>query len=495
MNNEAPRAFRQMTRRQALALGLYTVAGWGCSPPLAHTAVTARKPNFVVFLADSLRPDHLGCYGYPAPTSPVLDRFSETCHQFDRCYASGTWTRPSVNSLFTGLLPTVHQAVLGIQEEDSRKSARVQRLRGVFPVLHQQLGMAGYHTAWFLANPVVESQYGLGRGWNQYHYVAMEPASEQALLVSHWLRKEAREPFFLFVHCMDPHDPYVAPEDAFLRLHGQTSEAYLAELKGPDGDLLRAYLKMNGSLLNTPDSNLTSFRNLSQEGLRFLIGLYDAGIAHADRQFGRILAMLEARGLMDRTLIAVLSDHGEAFGEHGYFYHGHSPFEHQVRVPLLMRIPKQSQKIRVPWTVSLCDVHASLLEMAGVNHGGLSHGKTLFRTSGELAVTGHRAVFADFNGKQQNPAYWDAAMIMGPLKAVQLRQESELKVFDVAADPGETQDILKTGRGASAEIQLLVEQFLDERGRHLDQSRAFGPPEWVEAEAQNREALEALGYL
>lgn len=485
---------RQITRRQALALGASSIAAWACTTR-EQPAPVPDRPNIVVYLADSLRRDHLGCYGYGPRTTPSIDRFSSEACVFDRCYSAASWTKPSIASLFTGVLPRVHHAGLAGAWNELSGDVPVQVLRPAFPTLAQQLKAAGYQTAWFLASPVVESQYGFARGVDYYHYCEQEPPSEQALLIMQWLRREAKEPFFLFIHAIDPHYPYVAPNDAFERLHGMSREDYLASLAGPEGDLLRSYVQEHGNVFNLPGIERTSFYGLSRKGLALLNGLYDAEIAHIDHQFGRILSTMRGRDLLERSITVFTSDHGEAFGEHGFFYHAHIPFEHQIRVPLVIRLPGPPRPLRVPYTVSQCDLNATLLRLAGARTPAFVRGDSYFDVQCNLAVHGHRAVHSDYDRNNIRTDAWASCLIQGDLKVMSSPGNDGVHAFDLTQDPGEMDDLMAGSRGQSREIQSLIERFFDEWTRDIDLARAFGEPEWTMAGHENRQALEALGYL
>lgn len=494
MGDEILRSTARISRRQALTVGALSVAGWARAS--RESSVTRpHRPNIIVYLADSLRWDRLSCYGFQRPATPTIDKFSAEACLFERCYSASTWTKPSIASLFTGVPPRIHEAALAGAWNEDNGNIPVHLLRPSFPTLAERLKSAGYQTAWFLANPVVESQYGFARGVDRYRYVQTEPVSDQALAVMQWLRKEAREPFFLFVHAIDPHYPYMAPDEAFHRLYQRSRQDFLNCHPGRDGDFFRSYVQERGNVFNNTELGRTSFRDLSPKGLAILNGLYLAEVAHVDHQFGRILNTLRGKGYLERSVSVFTSDHGEAFGEHGLFYHAHAPYEHQIRTPLVVRLPGPPRPQRVTQTVSLCDLYPTLLHLAGVRPPAFVHAESLFDEQLDVAVRDHHAVHADYDHNSPVTDAWSACMVLGDLKVMRTPHDDGIHAFDLAEDPGELNDLMMAGRGQSGEIQVLIERFLDEWSRDRCLARAFGEPEYIAEEDDSREALRALGYI
>lgn len=495
---------RRFTRREMLVLaaGLYGLQS--CTRKGESCLVSsAPQPNVIIFLADSLRADHLGCYGYPKPTSPNIDALSQESYLFERCYSAATWTKPSIASLFTGVPPSVHQAGCRSHPREHSRPRSAQRLRASFPTLAEELQKAGYQTAWFLGNPLVVSEYGFARGMGHYCYQVNRPVAEQISNISHWLRTEAREPFFLMIHMMDPHYPYTAPAEAFRRLYNVSPKEYLSPLTGYDSDFLHNYVARAGFMPNAPSGEGTLsdsrkraiFQGLSVEGRKSLAGLYDAEINHADHLFGQVLDTLRGTDRFGRSVIVATSDHGEAFGEHGLFYHQNPPFECQIRVPLVIRVPASPRNpVRVPHTVSQCGLFATLLSFAGAETPNHVVDAPFFDGSGQLAVTNHLPAFSSFDHWSEDPADWDISMVVGGLKVTR-RATGEFCVCDLNNDPGECSNLLDTADAPPDSVRQTVERFRQELDRQEKLARSFGEPEWMTESKENFAAAEALGYL
>lgn len=482
-----------LTRREMLLQSALSLSALCCDPSKPKDGIAPAKPNIIVFLADSWRNDHVGCNGYPVNVTPEIDRFAESSHIFRRCYSTATWTKPSVASIFTGVYPTVHQAAHAGGWSLSNENAQVQLLRPCFQTIAETLKRAGYQTAWFLGNPMIQEKFGFARGFDTYELILKPDPLPHIKRAAEWLYKEAREPFFLMIHFIDPHFPFI-PKDKFMRqVANQTVFEYLNTIPGADGELLRTYYANNGNVVNLPNYGGTYFKNMSPAGVRALETMYDAEIAGVDQQFGRLRRLLEHLGLFDRSVIAVTSDHGEAFGEHGLFYHQQAPYEHQLRVPLILRLPGQDRGQQVDTPVSLLDLYPTLLAQAGETPPPYIQGHNLFDAQGKLPAGARTPVFIDRD--RFHPNKWDCAVVSGNLKVLNLAREEGIHVFDLEEDPGETRDLMKTSRGQDQDVQEAIEGLLDHHADCLALANAFGPPEWYRPDQQDTAAMEALGYL
>jgi arylsulfatase A-like enzyme len=338
--------------RAALLAGL-TLGGLGCA---------AAPPDVLLVVTETLRADRLGCYGYPAATSPELDAFAENAVLFERALAASTLTAPSHASLMTSRWVGGHG--IGIQNGTSRLDGE--------PTLAGILAAAGYDTAAFVGNFVLRRSTGLDAGFALYDdelpdlepnrptYVERkaEETTERALA---WLSSRGPQPIFLFVHYQDPHGPYLAPppydaELPELAPEGGTPLASLEVHEGPGG--VPAYQRVAG------DQRPGAYqRRYAQE------------VAYFDASFGRLLRAVRARGRP--LVVAFTADHGESFGEQGYwFQHGHAATPELGRVPLLLEakglVPGRRDAL-----VHHVDLMPTLLELAGVPAPGDLRGVAL----------------------------------------------------------------------------------------------------------------------
>ena len=299
----------------------------------------AQPPNVLVFLVDTLRADHLGCYGYGRDTSPALDAFASEATLFENALAQAPWTRPSVASLFTGMTPVAH----GVNGSDSSLPEEALTLAELFD-------SAGYDTLGIVTNPNVAEQLGFDQGFADFRLTEERNSSAHHVvdLFSQWLegRSAATQPFFAYLHTGEPHGPYTPP--AHLRDHfGPVG----SEVVGRAGNL---ELLASGEL----EADAAHIEDLQR--------LYDAEILWSDESFGRLVEELRGRRLLEDTVVVFLSDHGEAFSEHGSWQHGKVLYREVIGVPLVIRGPGFEAGRRVADLVQHVDLYPTLVALAGL---------------------------------------------------------------------------------------------------------------------------------
>jgi len=293
-----------------------------------------QRPNVLLISLDTVRPDHLGCYGYGRNTSPNLDSFAKQCALFTDAYAQAPWTLPSHMSLFTSMLPS-HNRV-----EDLG-----QKLSDDIPTLAQIMRKHGYATAALVNNGQMRAHWGFDRGfdlWREYEVDTPEGTCENVTSEAlKWFESAPRQPFFLFLHYYDPHDPYSPPE--------RYREAFGSSLSGAEARQVVWHARYPGEEIDDP--------KLMQQ----VIGSYDGEIAWLDSELGKIF-----NALPPNTLVVVFSDHGEAFEEHGWTTHGATLYEEEVRVALMLRPPAEaSWPAEIHTAVMLLDVAPTILSLCG----------------------------------------------------------------------------------------------------------------------------------
>jgi arylsulfatase A-like enzyme len=311
-------------------------AFWG-SP--AITSAAAEAPLAIVYLVDTLRADHTTPYGYARNTTPELARFAADAALFEQAVAQASWTKPSVASVLTSLLPGRHRAV---QLRD--------RLDPGVVTIAEMLGQKGIATGAAIANSVIYAQgVEFEQGFDLFaglHGAGDRPSKvvEAAGVVDaalQWLDARAGLPTFLYVHTMDPHVPYTPPPPFDQLYEPHPNEAHPAA-----------------------DPRLDYHEPLDRDRL---IAQYDGEIAYGDREFGRFVAELKRRGLYDRALIVFMADHGEEFEDHGQWLHGRSVFDELVRIPLLVKFPgRRHAGRRIAQQVQEVDVLPTVLETLGL---------------------------------------------------------------------------------------------------------------------------------
>ncbi len=305
-----------------------------CDVFLAHCELVPQAeapPNVLVFLIDTLRPDHLGCYGYDRATSPNIDALAGDSLRFAEMISQSSWTRPAVASLLTSTYPSVHEA-----------KDRLDVLRADLPTLAEVFRDAGYETQGFMSNPNCVPAWGFDRGFNRFIDIdsyTIKPGKDEdtvnAALAA--LEEAAGRPWFFYIHVVGPHEPYEPPVPYDAKF---TSAS--------DDDHARAK------------------------------ALYDGEIAFTDVQFGRIVDTLKRLGIYDNTLIVVVSDHGEEFWEHGGTGHGSTLFDEEIRIPFILKLPQQQDAGKaVDGICQIIDAGPTILETLGLTIPASFQGTTL----------------------------------------------------------------------------------------------------------------------
>jgi arylsulfatase A-like enzyme len=309
ISSETPRGI------SGIALGL---AGFNVveSVEIERAQLADNRPGLLLVTIDTLRADRLGSYGYALPTTPELDRWSQAALRFEQAFSPSSWTWPSTASLLTGLTPPAHGVL----------SALECQLAEPLTSLGEVLQQAGFTTGFFTTNPLLSAERGFGQGFERFVGGQWEPgagllAAADALLDAHPGARPG-----LYFQPTEPHLPY-DPADRF--------RAQLGIGADPAGFSMEEYRR--GA------QDWTILASADQERLRQMAGhaslLYDAEVAAADAWFGELRRRLTERGLWDNLIVAVTSDHGEEFFEHGQPGHARQLYPEGLHVPLLIGGP------------------------------------------------------------------------------------------------------------------------------------------------------------
>ncbi|MCZ6689427.1 MAG: sulfatase [Planctomycetota bacterium] len=420
---------------------------------------------------DTLRADHLGCYGYARDTSPHIDTLAREGALFRWAIASGSRTLPSHVALFTSVYAPIHGADLPNK-----------RLENRLPVLPGVLKDAGYATLGFYSGHFLRPQDGFARGFDHYyncstyvkpgdevvHDVIFNrtpgpdevPGSTNPLILGSlesWLEKPPQEPFFAFVHIWDVHMPY-APPSPYDKMF-------------PQGDGLDPYERA--------------------------IALYDGGIRATDEMIGDVLELLRNHGVLDRTLIILTSDHGEEFSDHGQMGHAKTLFDESIRVPLVMRLPGVIRPgLKIESQVRLIDVFPTVLEIV--------------RRPPPSSIFGVSLLPA-LDGRKKDidlpPAYSSLRTLPGrdnpPLrslrtsrwKIIERQDTKEITFYDLTADPKEQAGVAPRESARAREALAVFREhikLLDDLG---DTEGVAAETEAPEKDPELMERLRSLGYV
>lgn len=430
--------------------------------PPGPTVSPPSRPSLLLYLVDTLRADHLGCYGHSLPTSPNIDAFAREAMRFSHVLAQSAWTKPATASILTGLDPPAHGAL-----------TLAGRIHPGVVTLAEMLKAHGYRTAAFVTNVNVRGEAGFRAGFDQYHYLPESEsrptlhlrADELNERVFGWLGESTPEPFFLYVHASDPHAPYRPPAAMHERVRPAGNPPPIATAKDPLREVVRH-----------PEAR-------SPEALAWLRSQYDGDIAATDDAFGALLRRLKELGLYDRILIVLSADHGEEFLEHGGFEHGRTLYQEQLRVPLIVRFPGGAPRGEPAGLARQIDVMPTVLRAVGLPLPAGLHGVPL-QPDGEGPVE----AFAETSlGGGDMMALTTPE---GKVIHTSRRTQSKAEVYDPRHDPAERHDL-------AAERPILLgyaRQSLTQRAVSVSRPPyGQGGDEILDDETARR--LRALGYV
>ena len=316
--------------------------------PIVFAHAEKPLPNILVVVIDALRADHLGCYGYPPPTSPFLDSFAAQSLLFEDANSQATWTLPSIWSLLSSSYPLVYGARVPKISQPGRPEPSFTLQPVAMPVsLQSSLQSTGYETMASVAGGFLNASLGFDADFDWYWCPDVSrPLPQQLTILRDRLASRPPAPFFAVLHTMEVHD-YFKAESHCLEYFDR---GYLGPLTDP------------ARLRDAYGGRRDGF---SSEGYQYLVDLYDGAIRHNDRYLGLFLRWLFNQPWGDNTVVVVTADHGEGFGDHDVMGHGGAPYCEVVHVPLLLRLPESrfgGRRVGAP--VALIDIMPTLLELA-----------------------------------------------------------------------------------------------------------------------------------
>jgi arylsulfatase A-like enzyme/Flp pilus assembly protein TadD len=410
---------------------------------LYAAAQTPAKPalNVVLITIDTLRADHLGCYGYKQIKTPNIDALAADGTRFDRAFAVVPVTLPSHTSILTGTYPMLS----GMHDFSGNKLSPLQ------PTLASVLKQAGYQTGAVIAAAVLDSRFGLNQGFDFYydHFEfsrldeanldEMErPGNVVADVTLDWLAKNSQKKFFLWMHLYDPHAPY--------QPHEPYSREYAAQP-------------------------------------------YDGAIAFADEQVGRLLRFLKEKGIYRNTVIVLCGDHGESLGEHGEKTHGFFIYNATMHVPLIIKLLEKPAAGVVDDPVSLVDLMPTVLHAVGVNVPSQVQGRSLLPELGSGS---------DAQAERDRVLYGETFLPRIHFNWSELRGSENTKyhfidaprpeLYDLAKDPGELHNLFTEKSAVADEMRAKLAGLIRDysAGKEMAEKTGLDPA--------LMERLKSLGY-
>jgi arylsulfatase A-like enzyme len=453
-----------------------------------------KKPNILFLTLDALRADHLSCYGYDKIQTPVIDRLADNGVLFSRTIAQAPWTLPSLASMFTSLYPTVHGAKKLEFASLRVGGKKLSKVNDNVIWLSEILKHIGYSTRAFVNNQLISAKFGFDRGFDSYYNLAHQQSGtflwsyiiadenstgQNATVmltqkVLAWLESTAEQPFFLWIHYLDPHLPYERYKTYNLK------PEYNGKLK--DDEFVR----------RLEVKSIRSGRyNLKSADKDYLKSVYDEEILLVDENIGLILNKLEKLNLLDDTLVIFTSDHGEEFWEHNNYEHGHSLYQEVVHIPLILQLPGVLPRgLRITRQVRAIDIMPTILEVLGIEHNLNIQGRSLLSLIRGEEAEDRIAFSENLVSFEERKSIRD-----GKYNFIYFPYSDKKELYDLENDPRELRNIIDEQPDVGLKLQGRLLDWLRDCRNMANALGTDKHSEPVELDMGTKERLKALGYL
>lgn len=453
--------------------------------PLIYQIPETDQTNIILISLDTVRPDHLGCYGYSKNTSPVMDRLAADSVLFKNTYSTTSWTLPGHVSLLTSTDCLNHQVYFRLQKIDPDMLTLADILR------EQQ-----FYCAAFTGGGFVSETYGFSKGFDVYqeiklhgdHAIRFDEAERLAQMASRWLEDNKDKNFFLFLHTYQPHDPYANLSPIGKEFLEEDAEWEQAEME---------------SLFDGKGRFQTQFSERQKQNI---IALYDGEIKYTDAFLVLpILDKLKELGLYEKSLIILTSDHGEEFFDHEAWLHDHSVYDEGIKIPLIIKFPDAEYKgIQIEKIARITDILPTILDQMriktsnrqfdGVSLFPLLKGKEKTQRTfiSDVALREFEIAPAMISINKNKFKFILNRKIESPYIKSSVRNfdGSQIELYDLEKDPGETKNL-----AANIAYRDMCFELLNKINKLLDQAGEIEKRDEVTLDQSLRERLKALGYI
>ena len=462
-----------LNRRDILKYGFYGPVAMSLSPVLWLTSCCKvnggnKRPNIILISVDTLRPDHLACYGYPKNTSPNIDNFAAESLVFEKCFSHAPLTSASLSSLLSGFLP--HETKV------TNKSVLSEKVQ----MLPEILRPHGYKTAAVVSNYVLRKNRGWEQGFDVYDAEMKQRElnrNMQEKIAEHatngaikLLKRFRKKQLFMWIHYQDPHGPYTPPKPF--------SSLFLSPREKPRN------LRMNTT--GSGRGGIPAYQKLgANKNFNYYVSQYNGEIRYLDKHFGRLIESLKDMGLYNDTFIIFTSDHGEGMGEHNYYFaHGENLYNIMTHVPLIIRYGTQLAGRRTD-NVQHIDIVPTILNVVNIALSPLFRGCDL-----RSKTSVNREIFA----KMEREIVQDSikfSVIYDGLKLIYTPIYKQYELFSLEKDFKEEHNLIDV-----PEYHLRMEDLKIRLNRIVKEDfLRLGELSSPELSNEELEKLKTLGYV
>jgi arylsulfatase A-like enzyme len=468
------------------------------------------KPNVLLISVDTLRFDHISCYGYRKKTTPNIDRIASEGTIFRENFSTAIWTPPAHASMFTGLYVSEH----GVYGEN--------RLNDNIPTISTVLQENGYQTAGFVNNSQVGELVGLAKGHETFNEIWKGISKRSIIkrgingsiqivkkwlgyddmganktnnLFKNWIKKKRdhQRPFYTFIHYIEPHNP-LNPPRKYKKKH--TKKSMLSNIN----------LNKIKKVADNPLICLVKNIELNEQEIDWLKSLYDAEIEYTDAKIGEILNILKTARLYDNTLIIITSDHGEHFGEHGLWSHAASMYNEVLRTPLIIKYPKGLKYKRDEnGCTQVVDIFPTVMEIAGISNIMIkkSSGNSLAYNNNK-DINFHNYIFAEWEGRvpyfiKNNHNYFNNKKSIRRLKnkmwmvsdgrfKLIIKSDGGEELYDLKNDNKESYNFINENPSIAKTLKIILKKKKLTIHKKIKKRQ-------LKIDEETKKNLESLGYM
>ena len=432
----------------------------------AHDTIgesNAKSPNIILVVVDTLRADYLSCYGNDFVKTPNIDKLASDGVLFENVIAQSSWTLPSHATLMTSKYPIQHGA---LSYNNPMNESEV--------TLAETLKTNGYTTCAFISTVLVSSKFGFNQGFDTFDETLdsdyERPVTEFHKKSLKWVNRNYKRKFFLWMHYFEPHFPYLPHE--------------------PDTSLYESYLNKGkkGMFNHTHEWIKEEFNrskaDLSDKDQNRMKALYGGEVTYIDGFIGELIYKIKAMGLYDKSLIVLISDHGESLGEHHLIEHGESLYEPEIRVPLIIKLPfnnggiKKGKRVKV--RAQLIDVMPTILSALKIKPLAKFYGSDLIpymRDEGKLKLNDSYSEVHNFKSLTRG----ESKLILS------LPVKGKPELFNLKTDAGEKENLFQSSHEQGKNLRKDLFKWI------ITMNNPF--PNVAKIDIKTEEKLKSLGYL
>ena len=428
--------------------------------------------NIVLITIDTLRADHLSCYGYDRETSPNIDNIAKQGILFKHAIAPSSWTVPSMVSLFTSVYPVNHGVIHGIAPRSNPRKQQI--FSKELTTLTEAIKSYGYTTFGVASNIHLSEKFGFARGFDYFKWLSGLPAHAVNESVDSWESEiKNSDKFFLWVHYFDPHSPYFPRTPWIEQYKSPTSTQGLDFYKKSFPQLKKLI-----PLLKNDPQILSNF-----------VGLYDCEINFVDFYLGKLITKYEFN---KNTLLIITSDHGESFLEHDQLGHGNNLYQETIGIPLIVKLPYSSKRKVVEKNASLIDIMPTVLGLINANSPDQTLGKSLVKRNGLLYWLKKTLL-----GKDTRNVNYSELDESDPLKTIITPQwkyiynyrDGTEQLYNNTSDPLESNNLITKEAEQTDRLREQLFQWVATAKRYLPQKKR------IELSPEEEKKLRDLGYI